>query len=81
MLAEIITNALAHARPNEQPDEVLDRGDAAKLLKISLPTLRQLEMKGLINAIRYPDNRRVYYLRRELLASLTVVGQQKRPRQ
>jgi excisionase family DNA binding protein len=79
---KVVRRALGEARPADQPDEVLGREEAAELLKISLPTLRQLEVEGRINAIRYPGNRRVYYLRRELLASLAALaqGQQKKPR-
>jgi excisionase family DNA binding protein len=85
-LKEMIVNAVREVvgedRQHGQPDEVLGREEAAEMLKISLPTLRQLELEGRINAIRYPGNRRVYYLRRELLASLAALaqGQQKKPR-
>jgi excisionase family DNA binding protein len=58
------------ARPPE-PDELLDRAQAAKLLRISLVTLYEYTNKGILPA--YRCGTRLRYKRTELLSALKQV--------
>ena len=50
------------------PEELLSRDQAAQLLAITLPTLREYTHKGLVNGYRIGT--RVRYKRSEVIASL-----------
>jgi excisionase family DNA binding protein len=59
------------AMPTTQPaapEELLSRDQAAQLLAITLPTLREYTHKGLVNGYRIGT--RVRYKRSEVIASL-----------
>ena len=53
------------------PEEVLTRDQAAQLLGITLPTLREYTHRGLVNGYRIGT--RVRYKRSEVVASLTRI--------
>lgn len=62
------------AMPTTQPaapEEVLTRDQAAQLLGITLPTLREYTHRGLVNGYRIGT--RVRYKRSEVVASLTRI--------
>jgi excisionase family DNA binding protein len=54
--------------PPAAPEELLSRDQAAQLLGITLPTLREYTHKGLVNGYRIGT--RVRYKRSEVIASL-----------
>jgi hypothetical protein len=72
-LRELITGAVTQAlqfqtptpaTPSPQPDEYLSRDEARRLLHLSLPTLRNLEKRGVLVPSRIA--RRVLYSRADI---------------
>jgi len=57
--------------PQEPPDELLSRKETAKLLRVSLLTLRNWETRGVLRPRRL--SRRVLYLKSEVLAALKTI--------
>ncbi len=60
------------------PEELLSRQEAANMLGVTLPTLRDYTRKGLVPGYRFGT--RVRYKRNELLASLQRMRYAKTPR-
>lgn len=71
-IAKAISQELAANAVPVQPshDDLLSREEAAKLLRITLPTLRQRTKEGRLRGYRM--GARVLYRRSEVLQSLTV---------
>lgn len=66
---EFTLSAIAGIKPDD--DELLDRQDAAKMLRVSLPTLSAMTNEGRIKG--YRAGRQIRYKRRDLLKSLEVI--------
>lgn len=64
-------NALRMAEPAPDPDELVTRKEAARYLGLSLPTLHDYSMKGLVPAFRIGS--RVRYRRGDLSNALLKV--------
>ncbi len=69
-IAKAVRSELATKQPAEQPtpDDLLSRQEAAELLRITLPTLRQRTKEGRLRGYRM--GARVLYSRLEVIASL-----------
>lgn len=83
LLAEItnvVRREIASARPaaGETAEDLLSREEAAKFLRITLPTLRQRTKEGRLCGYRM--GARVLYRRSEVIASLRGVVSPKAPR-
>lgn len=76
MRSEMETRTPATAPP---PEELLTRAEAAQLLGITLPTLRQYTRRGLVEGYRIGT--RVRYKRSEVLGSLQRMRTAKTVRQ
>jgi excisionase family DNA binding protein len=71
-IAKAVSQELAAKLPTDQPaqDDLLSREEAARLLHITLPTLRQRTKEGRLRGYRM--GARVLYRRSEVIASLRV---------
>jgi excisionase family DNA binding protein len=58
-------------KPVEMPDEFISRREAAKILKVSLPTLGEWSKAGIIKSYRIAT--RVRYKRKEVMQALRLV--------
>jgi len=75
LIANAVSEALATLRPQEQSsstDEYLTREEAAQMLHISLPTLRNHARRGLLHPHRI--GRRVLYARSDVEMALKSFG-------
>jgi len=72
-IAKAVSKELATKPPTDQPaqDDLLSREEAARLLHITLPTLRQRTKEGRLRGYRM--GARVLYRRSEVIASLRGV--------
>ena len=79
LIARSVTESLKAHQPASPPptkaaEEYLTREETRKLLRISIVTLRQLELRGELKAVRIA--RRVLYRRSDVERSLRVGGGQ-----
>lgn len=77
IIQEVIDENLNSSPPdnqpqNEQPDELLNIKDAAKVLNVSVPTMFNYKRKGIIPFYRI--GRRVFFKRPELINSLKRIN-------
>ena len=68
LIAASVQKELSKLPLGQEPDELLDRKQAAAALGITLPTLREYTRLGILQGYRLGT--RVRYKRRELLAGL-----------
>ena len=54
-------------------DVLLTPKEAKTFLKMSIPTLNKLVRQGVFDKYRFPESKRVYFKREELIAALQVV--------
>ena len=59
--------------PAPAVDQLLNRREAAAVLRISLPTLNELTKSGKISAFRIPNTNRLRYYTSEVNKCLTVI--------
>ena len=75
LIADAVSQALDAREPAPQPPppaepEFLSRHDAAKRLRVSLPTLHAMNRRGTLRPIRVAGVRRVLYRREDVEAAL-----------
>ena len=70
-VAKVVRTELESIPNTSAPEELLTRAQAAELLSVTLPTLREYTKKGLITGYRMGS--RVRYKRSEILDSLQKI--------
>lgn len=63
---------LSNSSGKQSTEELLTRAEAAKLLRVSLPTLKKYADEGIIPPPRKLNDGRVLYLRSEIISNLKI---------
>ena len=65
---------------NGKNDILLTPKETKAFLNMSIPTLNKLVRKGVFNKYRFPESKRVYYKREEIISALMVVDKEEERR-
>ena len=71
LVAEKVGNKIKLLVPQKESVDLISRKEAARFLKISLPTLRKWTVRGLL--ISYKINGRIRYKKSEILTALQEI--------
>jgi len=61
-------------------DILLTIKEAKAFLKVSIPTLNKLVVQGQFNKYHFPDSKRVYYKKQEIIDALQVLDPNEKSR-